>query len=146
MSAPAHGSEPLRLRLAAPALQQRLAHVRAQLAAWAGHIGLSSDTVDDMVLATHEALANVADHAYPDGGGEAELEAVCAEGEICVVVSDHGRWQAPAVDAGWRGRGLVIIYGLADQVDVHQADAGTRVAMRWHFPAARGSRLQPTER
>jgi serine/threonine-protein kinase RsbW len=146
MSAPVYASEPLRLRLKAPALPQRLADVRALLAAWAGHFGLSTDTVDDMVLATHEALANVADHAYPDGGGEAELEAVCTDGEIRVVVSDHGRWQAPAVDPGWRGRGLVIIYGLADQVDVRQADAGTSVAMRWRFPVRDGRRQRRSER
>jgi serine/threonine-protein kinase RsbW len=136
MYAPAHEPEPLRLRLAAPALPKRLPDVRALLAAWAGGFGLSTDAVDDMVLAAHEALANVADHAYPGGGGEAVLEAIYQDGEICVVVSDHGRWQPPALDPGWRGRGLVIIHGLADQVEMHQADVGTSVAMHWRFPAA----------
>jgi serine/threonine-protein kinase RsbW len=139
MSAPAREAEPLRLHLAAPVLPQRLPDVRALLAHWAGAFGLSADTVDDMVLATHEALANVADHAYPGGGGDAELEAVCADGEIRVVVSDHGRWQPPAPDPGWRGRGLVIICGLADEVDLQQADAGTSVAMRWRFAAGQNS-------
>jgi serine/threonine-protein kinase RsbW len=134
MSAPARGPEPLRLRLAAPSLPERLAEVRARIAAWAGGIGLPPDTVDDIVLATHEALANVADHAYPDGGGEAVLDAACTDSEVRVVVRDHGRWQAPTSDPGWRGRGLVIMNGLADHVDVQRADAGTRVAMLWSLP------------
>jgi serine/threonine-protein kinase RsbW len=140
MSAPARGPEPLRLRLAARSLPQRLAQVRARIAAWAARTGLSADTVDDIVMATHEALANVADHAYPNGAGDAALDAVCTEGEVRVVVRDHGRWQAPASDPGWRGRGLVIINGLADHVDVHRADWGTSVAMRWRLPATGNGR------
>jgi serine/threonine-protein kinase RsbW len=134
MSALARGPGPLRLRLAAPSLPQRLRDVRAQVARWAGRLGLSAEAVDDIVLATHEALANVADHAYPDGGGDAELDAACVHGEVRVVVRDHGSWQPQASDPGWRGRGLVLIAGLAEHVDVHRAAAGTSIAMRWRLP------------
>jgi len=133
MPALARGPGSLRLRLPAPSLPQRLRDVRAQLASWARRLGLSDDAVDDIVLATHEALANVADHAYPDGDGEAELDATCVDGEVHVVVRDHGSWQAPR-DSGWRGRGLVIITGLAEHVDVQRAAAGTCIAMRWSLP------------
>ena len=144
MSALARGPEPLRLRLPALSLPGRLADVRAQVADWAGRVGLPADTVDDIVLATHEALANVVDHAYPDGAGEAALDAVCVDGEVRVEVRDHGRWRAPATDPGWRGRGLVIIHGLADQVDVRRAENGTSVAMRWRLPASGDGRLRRT--
>jgi serine/threonine-protein kinase RsbW len=137
MSALARGPAPLRLRLAVLSLPDRLSSVRAQVAAWAGRLGVSADTVDDIVLATHEALANVADHAYPDGEGEAELDAACENGEIRVVVRDHGRWRAPPSDPGSRGRGLVIIQGLTEDVDVHRTQAGTSVAMRWRLPERR---------
>jgi serine/threonine-protein kinase RsbW len=106
------------------------------MAAWARGFGLSADAVDDIVLATHEALANVADHAYPDGGGDAELDAACVEGEIRVVVRDHGKWQSPVSDPGWRGHGLVLIRGLAEHVDVQRADVGTIIAMRWRLPGS----------
>jgi serine/threonine-protein kinase RsbW len=134
MPALARGPKPLRLRLAARSLPQRLSDIRTRLAAWARGFGLSADAVDDIVLATHEALANIADHAYPDGSGDAELDAACVEGEIRVVVRDHGQWRPPVTDPGWRGRGLVLIRGLAEHVDVQRADAGTIIAMRWRLP------------
>lgn len=134
MSAFIRGPRPLRLRLAAPSLPERLRDVRAQVARWAGRLGLPAEAVDDIVLATHEALANVADHAYPDGGGDAELDAACVHGEVRVVVRDHGSWRVPPRDPGWRGRGLVLIAGLAEHVDVHCAAAGTSIAMRWRLP------------
>jgi len=136
MSALARGPRPLRLRLAAQSLPARLRDVRAQVARWAGRLGLPADAVDDIVLATREALANVADHAYPDGDGDAELDAACVQGEVRVVVRDHGSWRAPANDPGWRGRGLVLIAGLAEHVDVHRAPAGTSIAMTWSLPRA----------
>jgi serine/threonine-protein kinase RsbW len=94
MPALARGPGPLRLRLPAPSLPQRLREVRALVARWAGRLGLPAEAVDDIVLATHEALANIADHAYPDGGGDAELDAACVQGEVRVVVRDHGNWRA----------------------------------------------------
>ena len=145
MSALFRGPEPLRMALAARSLPQVLADVRARVGDWATGLGLPGHTVDDIVLATHEALANVADHAYPDGAGTAELEAACTGGEVRVVVRDSGRWRAPASDPGWRGRGLVIIRGLAEHVDVHRAEDGTVVAMRWRLPgtSSDGSRPMP---
>jgi anti-sigma regulatory factor (Ser/Thr protein kinase) len=122
------------MRLPALSLPQRLRDVRAQVASWAGRLGLPADAVDDIVLATHEALANIADHAYPDGDGEAELDAACEHGEIRVVVRDHGTWKAPR-EPGWRGRGLVLIAGLAEHVDVQRLPAGTCIAMRWRLPS-----------
>ncbi len=133
MPALARGPGSLKLRLPAPSLPHRLRDIRAQVARWAARLGLSADAVDDIVLATHEALANVADHAYPEGDGEAELDARCVDGEVHVVVRDHGNWQTPR-DSGWRGRGMVIIAGLAERVDVQRAEAGTCIAMRWSLP------------
>ena len=136
MTALVRGPGRLSMRLPAPSLPERLKDVRAQVAKWASRLGFSADAVDDIVLATHEALSNVADHAYPDGGGDAELDAACEDGEVRVVVRDHGRWRAPPEDPGWRGRGLVLIAGLAEHVDVQHAGAGTSVAMCWPAPDA----------
>jgi serine/threonine-protein kinase RsbW len=140
MPALAGGPEPLKLRLAALSLPVQLAAVRGRMAAWAKAAGLGSDAVDDLVLATHEALANIADHAYPDGDGEAFVDAVSDDDTVIVVVSDRGRWRTPAPDPGWRGRGLTIIRGLAEQVDVEHGDGGTTVVMRWALPGSANGR------
>jgi anti-sigma regulatory factor (Ser/Thr protein kinase) len=133
MRAPARPPPPLRLRVAGAPLADRLAGVRREVASWAEGHGLDEMLVEDLVLATHEALANVADHAYPDGAGEAWLDVECTADGVDVAVRDHGTWRTPAADTGWRGRGLIIIRGLADEVRVIPDRAGTTVRMRWRF-------------
>ncbi|MCO1657187.1 ATP-binding protein [Pseudonocardia humida] len=122
---------PLRLRLTDGPLAPQLAGVRQEVERWARANGLAEPLVEDVVLAAHEALANVADHAYPDGAGVATLDAQHLDGVIETTVRDEGAWRPPAADPGWRGRGLVIIRGLADEVDVHHDGTGTVVRMRW---------------
>jgi serine/threonine-protein kinase RsbW len=122
----------LRLRLAGPSLHGQLRWVRLRVAEWAASVGMGQDGVDDLVLATYEALANVADHAYPDGPGDAWVEAGHAgPGELTVVVSDRGRWRTPPADPGLRGRGMKLIAALADRVAVHRGASGTSVVMHW---------------
>ncbi len=103
-----------------------------QIAEWARAAGMAQDSVDDLVLATYEALANVADHAYPDGSGDAWVEAErSAQGELTVVVTDSGRWRPPPTDPGLRGRGMALISALAERVAVTRGDNGTTVVMHW---------------
>jgi serine/threonine-protein kinase RsbW len=128
MRAPA---APLRLRLAGDPLSAQLPGARRELERWAESFGLPEPLVEDLVLAAHEALANVADHAYPQGGAEAWLDVECRDDVIEAVVRDRGAWRPPDADPGWRGRGLMIIRGLADGVDVHHDGTGTSVRMRW---------------
>jgi anti-sigma regulatory factor (Ser/Thr protein kinase) len=97
MSAAA-GAEPLRLRLTGSALPFQLSSVRSRVAAWAEGLGAPPGMVDDLVLATHEALANIADHAYADRAdldgqtGSAFLDAELPRvGEFVVMVRDEGR-------------------------------------------------------
>lgn len=123
------------LRVTGPMLAAGLGRVRKRIAAWASAAGMNGTGVDDIVLATYEALANVADHAYPDGGAEAWLEAGPADpGELRVEVRDRGRWRPPPADPGSRGHGMSLITGLAERVTVQCSDAGTTVAMYWRLP------------
>jgi serine/threonine-protein kinase RsbW len=48
-----------------PARAGRLAALRIALARWATRVGLASQTVEELVLATYEALANAVEHALP---------------------------------------------------------------------------------
>jgi len=112
-----------------------MAPVRRFMAEWAAAQGMPSDEVDDLVLATHEALANVADHAYPEGHAEAWLDARRrAPNTLVVTVRDGGHWRTPPADPGFRGHGLTMIRGLAERVEVRRWAVGTTVAMYWSLP------------
>ena len=54
------------------------------------HSSQSAAVILDIALGVTEACANVVRHAYPDGGGEVELEAVLEDGDLVVCVSDAG--------------------------------------------------------
>lgn len=121
----------MRLRLSGPSLRGQLRWVRLRLAEWATGVGMGQDSVDDLVLAAYEALANVADHAYPDGPGDAWVEADRSGEGFVVVVSDQGHWRTPPEDPGLRGRGMTLISALAENVAVQRDAAGTTVVMHW---------------
>ena len=116
-----------------PSLARQLPRLRQELAGWAARVGMVPEDVKDLVLACHEAMANVVDHAY-DGDGDFDLDAVWAaeRQQVTVTVTDHGRWKPAANEApSLRGRGLKIIRGLAHAVALTHDAAGTRVVMSW---------------
>lgn len=117
-----------------PSLARHLPRLRQELARWAAQVGMVPEDVTDLVLACHEAMANVVDHAYADGGGDFDLDAVWAaeRRQVTVTVTDHGHWTPAAYDAqSLRGRGLKIIRALAHAVALTHDTAGTRVVMSW---------------
>jgi len=117
-----------------PAVAEALTPVRRALVDWATLAGLPPGDVDDLVLASYEAMANVVDHAYQPGRhGCFRLEAACTtELHVHVTVSDDGQWRAlPADPDSHRGRGLSLIRQLAHRVEVHHDQRGTAVQMCW---------------
>jgi anti-sigma regulatory factor (Ser/Thr protein kinase) len=109
-----------------------MTEIRSRLRRWATGIGLSVDHVDDLELASYEALANAAEHAYPVGIPRIDLEAVAVQdGGALVTVRDQGQWRPPPADPGTRGRGLIMIRALADRAEVVPTAGGTTVHMQW---------------
>jgi serine/threonine-protein kinase RsbW len=125
---------------AGPATVDQLGQVRRSIAQWARGVGADEETVEAIVLATNEALSNVVDHAYPDLTGEFELRAEYEEesDRIEITIRDHGRAQRPTPPDIHHGRGLLLIFALADQADVVPSTKGTWVRMSW--PANGGVR------
>jgi serine/threonine-protein kinase RsbW len=120
-----------------PCLARQLPRLRQELARWAAQVGMMPEDVTDLVLASHEAMANVIDHAYADGDGDGDfdLDAMWAaeSQQVTITVTDHGQWQPPVptrADSS-RGRGLKIIRALAHAVTLTHDTAGTRVEMSW---------------
>ncbi|MDD7968094.1 SpoIIE family protein phosphatase [Actinomycetospora lemnae] len=118
--------EPLRLRL--PATPASLRTSRQQVTRWAARAGVAQGHADDLHLTLGEAVTNAIEHAYPDGDGEVSLEvARTHSGTVRVTVSDEGRWRPPPSDPGHRGRGLVLIREIADDVEIQCGASGTQV-------------------
>ena len=114
------------------AIAARLGEVRRAIQDWARRAGLPADLIDELVLASYEAMANSAEHAYAAGPpGMLSVQVSASPGSIDVVVADHGTWRAPDAYARFRGRGLPLIKGLAEEVTVTTTEHGTTVRMRW---------------
>jgi len=124
----------------APALPNEMADLRRKLTHWLGELPLDPESTHDITLATYEALANAAAHAYPDGHGWARLQAARIGDAVTVTVTDTG-CGIPATrprQAGLRtsgGRGLVLIEKVTDQSDIETSGDGTTIRMTWR-PAA----------
>jgi anti-sigma regulatory factor (Ser/Thr protein kinase) len=105
--------------------------------------------VEDVVLATHEAVANAVEHGYghrPDGAGlrgrpvgRIDVEVQPLPGEpsgVRVSVNDSGRWQPASVARG-RGLGLRIMERIASDLVVDTDEHGTRVQFTVLDPLSR---------
>lgn len=103
--------------------------------------------VDEVKLAVSEAVTNAIVHGYRcDGSRMVRMEAALEDGELVIVVIDHGRGiedvamaMQPAVttDPERMGLGFSFMEAHMDHVEVtSQVGQGTRVVMRKR-PAAR---------
>ena len=118
-----------------------LPDLRRRLAAWLRETGVGEEDVRDVVLAAHEAAANAVEHGYA-GATEDDVvvEASLRGEEIRVSVRDRGTWTEGATSRE-RGRGLLLIRGLSDDLVVDRDSTGTTVAFR--RTVALGARARP---
>ncbi|MEV6605848.1 ATP-binding protein [Kutzneria sp. NPDC051319] len=118
-----------------PATGDQLGQVRRSIAQWARGVGADEETVEAIVLATNEALSNVVGHAYPDLTGDFELRAGYEgrSGRIEVTIRDHGRAKRPTAPDIYHGRGIPLIFAMADQADIVPSTKGTWVRMSWRL-------------
>ena len=111
-----------------PAEVESIPVMRKLLGRWLDEAGATKAEIDDLVLASAEAAANAIEHAYGLAPGVVQLRAlVGASGAVTVAVSDFGNWRAPR--GMHRGRGLMLMEGLADGVEVIRRDVGTTVEL-----------------
>ncbi|MET0187780.1 MAG: ATP-binding protein [Pseudonocardia sediminis] len=115
---------------------------------WLSSVCGFADTCDigqDIVLAVNEAVSNGIEHAYPDENGVVTVcgriqqtaperrpdgAGPCGAFEVCIEVSDNGRWRPPAADPGHRGRGLMMAEAAVDHLALDKGESGTVVTLR----------------
>lgn len=109
--------------------------VRERCRRWLDGFGWPPDERDDVVMAVHEAVANVIDHAYRDRDpGPVRVTATMRllggeRGQVDLAVRDWGRWRPVEPDPGFRGHGLQVMNACMRSVEVRRGPAGTEVAM-----------------
>jgi anti-sigma regulatory factor (Ser/Thr protein kinase) len=104
-----------------------LTGLRRTLGRWLAGVGAGEDELFDIALATSEAASNAIEHAY--GARRATFEVRCERrhDEVRVTVHDEGRWRRTRTNG--RGRGLIIMRGLMDSVDIERDDHGTTLTL-----------------
>ena len=103
--------------------------------------GLVDDArLDDIEQATAEVLANAVEHGSV-AGGQVRIEAEVGADEVVVRVTDAGLGQVPtrslaegldpASSGAERGRGLWLLYRLADRASFRRTAAGRVTEVGW---------------
>jgi serine/threonine-protein kinase RsbW len=119
----------------AVATPQEAARLRHELAAWLA-LDVPDEPLEDLLLATYEAIANAAEHAYADHtdtAGPIRLQAHRRPDCITVAVVDEGNWRIPT-GKGFRSRGLALMHLLVPDIHIGPNDIGTTVHLRMWLP------------
>jgi anti-sigma regulatory factor (Ser/Thr protein kinase) len=113
-----------------------LAGMRRTVGRWLTRLGVGDEDRFDITVATSEAAGNAIEHAY--GPSDATFSVGCdyALGTVRVTVTDCGSWRTVASREAGRGRGMLIMHELMDEVNVARGDWGTRVVL--------SKRVEPT--
>ena len=112
-----------------PADIRLLRGLRADIRDWLGSQGLERAVVDDVLLATFEAVTNAVEHGYQGDIREFVVVELSLRDELHVTVRDRGRW-ATQVRRPERGRGQAIMRSVMDDVTIDTQRHGTVVRMR----------------
>ncbi|MGH2348667.1 MAG: ATP-binding protein [bacterium] len=105
----------------------RRATVRAAEAA-----GLSSEQAQLLQIAVGEAATNVVEHAYGGSDGRVRLRTYRQGPHFYAEVQDGGQWRAGAARE-MAGRGLVVMRGLVDRMDIIRTPSGTTIRLGMEF-------------
>jgi serine phosphatase RsbU (regulator of sigma subunit)/anti-sigma regulatory factor (Ser/Thr protein kinase) len=126
------------LRFDVPAVPAELAPTRRRIGDWLDELGAERAEAQDVIVAVNEAAANVVEHAYRDGSGALQVDARIDGAQLVVSVRDQGRWR-PAVASDERGRGILLMRQLMDDVTLHRGDdlRGTTVELRHRLESLR---------
>jgi PAS domain S-box-containing protein len=122
-----------RFDLSLPAEPGSLVVLRRRLGRFLHAAGASQAEAYEVTLTVCEAAGNAIEHAYGPGDATFDVAAAFEGGELVATVRDNGSWRERR--SQHRGRGLAIIKGLMDDVEVAAEDRGTVVRMRRRLAA-----------
>ena len=126
-----------RLEMTLRAEPESLAILRRRLARFLHAAGASELEQYEITLTVCEAAGNAIEHAYGPGDATFDVAVACEEDGLWAEVRDRGRWRERR--GVHRGRGLKIMEGLMDEMDVSAEPTGTVISMRRRLSAVRVS-------
>jgi anti-sigma regulatory factor (Ser/Thr protein kinase) len=116
------------LEFAVDARARSLLTIRRAVSRWLEDLQVPPAVAREIVMAVHEASANVVEHAYGPAGGTITITAKHEGDQVEVLVRDSGTWRGSS--RGDRGNGLRLMRGLMDHVLVDTSAAGTVTVLR----------------
>jgi anti-sigma regulatory factor (Ser/Thr protein kinase) len=116
------------ISLSLPAEPESLPGLRRRLVRFLQAAGADEEETYEIALTVCEAAGNAIEHAYGPADATFEVEARARDGELTAVIRDKGNWREPRAHGG--GRGLKIMDGLMDELEVQTEESGTVVRMR----------------
>jgi PAS domain S-box-containing protein len=125
------------LRLSLPAEPESLALLRRRLERFLHAAGADELESYEIMLTVCEAAGNAIEHAYGPGDASFDVEAALVADELVASVRDRGNWRDRRGEH--RGRGIKIIMGLMDDVNIESQNGGTLVTMRRRLAHARAA-------
>ncbi len=121
------------MKLALPAEPESLSVLRRRLGRYLHAVEAGDDVAYEVTLTVCEAAGNAIEHAYGPVDATFEVEISFENGTLLAVVRDRGSWRERR--GTHRGRGLKIIEGLMDDVEVTTERDGTVIRMRRRLAA-----------
>jgi PAS domain S-box-containing protein len=121
------------MTLALPAEPESLSVLRRRLGRFLHAVEASDEVAYEVTLTVCEAAGNAIEHAYGPVDATFDVEVSFENGTLVAVVRDRGSWRERR--GTYRGRGLKIIEGLMDDVEVTAEPDGTVIRMRRRLAA-----------
>jgi anti-sigma regulatory factor (Ser/Thr protein kinase) len=89
---------------------------------------VNPDQSMDVLIAVGEAVANAIEHGHRDNPeGVISVDATAGVDRVHLTIADTGSWKPPQSGDSTRGRGIALMRGLMQEVDINPDDAGTTV-------------------
>jgi PAS domain S-box-containing protein len=119
------------LHLDIPSDPTQLGAMRRELATWLRSAGASTEVVEVVQIACHEACSNAIEHGYSFGDGTLRVDAELDASQVILTIRDDGGWvERPNGNLPYRGNGLPLMQALMDSVELtHGNGSATAVRM-----------------
>ena len=101
--------------------------LRRTLQRWLGSLQLPEAAAYDVMLACHEAAANIVEHAYGLRRGTMRVRVTAVDGHIQLELADNGSWRRERQHE--QGRGVLLMRALMDEVEIRSDSEGSTVRM-----------------